>query len=60
MHIATLAQDLIRSNCSLQVIYCVLMISKFQDFLYSVNRTIFHCQVMTFDVVAIMIYGMNV
>jgi hypothetical protein len=60
MHIATLTQGHNKSSCSLQVISYALMISRFEDFVFNVNRIIFHAQVMTFDVVAIMISNMNV
>jgi len=60
MHIATLTQGHNKSSCSLQVISYDLMISRFQDFVFNVNRIIFDSQVMTFGVVAIMISNMNV
>jgi predicted YcjX-like family ATPase len=60
MHIPTLAQEHNKSSCSLQVISCALMISRFQIFVFSVNCTIFHSQVMTFDNVVVMVSCMNV
>jgi hypothetical protein len=60
MHICTLEQHHNRLSCSLQVISYALMISRFQNFVFIVNRTIFHSQVMTFDVVAVMASYMNV